>query len=151
VHADRAQLARRALEPDAGEPLDARGLEVEGADCPDDRLLEVADVALHVAAVAVEIEDRVADELARPVVGGLPAAVGLDHLHLGSGGDVQLGALVGAPPERDHRRVLEQDDGVRDGALGDRGRERALEVPRLEIRRAAEVQQVPGRAHVSTA
>ena len=33
---------------------------------------------LHVLAVPVEVEDRVADELARPVVGRLAAAVGLD-------------------------------------------------------------------------
>ena len=47
-------------------------------------------VALHVAPVAVEVEDRVADELAGPVVGGLAAAVGLDDLDLGVLGDVEL-------------------------------------------------------------
>ena len=65
--------------------------EVEGGDRSDDRLLEVAHVALDVAPVAVEVEDRVADELAGPVEGRLAAAVGLDDLDLGPGGDVQLG------------------------------------------------------------
>ncbi len=97
VHADGADLARRRVEPDAGEAFDPRRLEVEGADRADDRLFQVADVALDVAAVPVEVEDRVADELPRSVEGGLAAAVGLDDLDVGVGGDVQLGALVGAP------------------------------------------------------
>src|SRR5207248_9653948 len=37
----------------------------------------------------------------------LAAAVGLDDLDLGAFGHVQL-ARLGAPPERDHRRVLEE-------------------------------------------
>ena len=45
-----------------------------------ERLLEVADVFLHVAAVPVEVEDRIADELSRPVERGLAAAVGLGDL-----------------------------------------------------------------------
>ena len=136
------------LEPDAGEPLDPRRLEPERRERPDDRLLEVAAVALHVAAVPVQVEDRVADELPGPVVRGLPAAVGLDDLDLGVVGHVQL-ALVRAPAERDHGRVLEEDDRVRDRALRDGGRERALQVPRLDVRRRAEVQQVRARASQS--
>ena len=46
----------------------------------DQRLLEVAAVPLHVLAVALQVEDRVADELPRAVVGRLAAAVGLDDL-----------------------------------------------------------------------
>ena len=53
-----------------------------GGERADQRLLEVADVLLHVAAVPLQVEDRVADELARAVKGRLPAAVGLDHLDL---------------------------------------------------------------------
>ena len=66
----------------------------------DQRLLELAAVALHVLAVPLQVEDRVADELPGPVEGRLAAAVGLDDLDLGALRDVQL-ALLGAPPERD--------------------------------------------------
>ena len=79
-----------ALEPDAGQPLDPRRLELERRQRPDQRLLEVAAVLPHVPPVAVQVEDRVADELARAVERGLAAAVGLDDLDLGVRGDVQL-------------------------------------------------------------
>ena len=82
-----------------------------GASVSDQRLLEVAAVALHVLAVPRKVEDRVADELAGPVVGRLAAAVGLDDLDLGALGHVQL-ARLGAAAERDHRRVLEQQHRV---------------------------------------
>ena len=117
-----------------GQPVDPLALEPERRDRADQRLLEVAHVLLHVAAVPLQVEDRVADELARPVEGRLAAAVGLDDLDRGVLGDVELRALVGAPAERHHRRVLEQDHRVRDRALRDRARERALQIPRLLVR-----------------
>jgi len=92
------------------------GLDAERRDGADQRFLEVACVLLDVAAVALQIEDRVADELPRAVEGRLAAAVRLDDLDLRVLGDVQLGVL-GAPPERDNRRVLEEKHRVGDRAL----------------------------------
>ena len=57
---------------------------------PDQRLLEVAAEALHVLAVAREVEDRVADELSGRVVGRLAAAVDLDDRDVGAVGHVHL-------------------------------------------------------------
>ena len=74
---------------------------------------------LHVLPVARQVEDRVADELAGPVVRGLAAAVGLDDLDVGALGHVQL-ARLGASPERDHRRVLEEQHRVGQLAGADR-------------------------------
>ena len=71
------------VEPDAGEPVDPLALEAERRERADQRLLEVAAVPLHVLAVPLQVEDRVADELPGPVEGGLAAAVGLDDLDLG--------------------------------------------------------------------
>jgi hypothetical protein len=68
--------------------------------------------------VPLQVEDRVADELAGSVEGGLAAAVGLDDVDVGFLGDVQL-AFLGAPPRRDRRRMLEQQDRVGDLALRD--------------------------------
>jgi hypothetical protein len=75
--------------------------------------------------VAVEIEDRVADELPRPVEGGLAPSVGLDDLDRRVLRDVQL-LSVRPAAERDHWWVLEHHDRVRDRVLGDRAGERAL-------------------------
>src|SRR5581483_10950242 len=80
VDADRGDLARGALQPDAGEAFDPRRLEPERRESPDDRLLEITAVLLDVLAVPRQVEDRVANELPRAVVGGLAAAVGLDDL-----------------------------------------------------------------------
>ena len=80
------------------------------------------------------------------MVGRAPAAVGLDDVDLGAVGHVHL-ALLGAPPERDRRRMLEEDHGLRHGAPPDRGRERALEIPRLLVGHPPEVHQVRAAAH----
>ena len=113
VDADRRDLPRALTparrHPDAGQALVAHALELERGERPDERLLEVAHVALHVLAVVPEVEDRVADELSRPVERGLAAAVGLDDLDRGVLRDVELALGLGAPPDRDDRRVLEED------------------------------------------
>src|SRR6185312_12060031 len=126
VDADGAELARGPLEPDARQPLDPRRLDAEDRGGADDGLLEIAAIALDVPPVPVEVEDRVADELARPVKRGLAATVGLYHLDLGAVGHVQL-LLVRPPAERDDGRVLDHDHGVGDRALRHGRRYRALE------------------------
>ena len=136
-----AIFLRRLRQPDAGEPVDALALEAQLREREDQRLLELAAVALDVLAVPLQVEDRVADELPGPVEGGLAAAVGLDDLDLRALRDVQL-AFLGAPPGRDRRRVLEQQDRVRDRSLRDRACERALQLPRLGVRDDAEVHHV---------
>ena len=117
-----------------------------GASVAIERLLEVAAVLLHVLPVAGQVEDRVADELSGRVVGRLAAAVGLDELDLRAVGQVQL-ALVGAPAERDDGRMLQEQHRVGQLAGGDARRERALELPGLEVRRHAEVQEEGGPGH----
>jgi len=86
--ADRGDLPWRRVEPDAGEPVDPLPLDADGGQRPDQRLLEVADVALHVASVPVQVEDRVADQLAGAVEGRLAAAIGLDELDVRARGHV---------------------------------------------------------------
>ena len=108
VDADRRDLARRPVSQTPVRPVDPLAGDADGASVADQCLLQVADVALDVAAVPVQVEDRVADELARPMEGRLAAAVGLDDLDVRAGGDVQLGASVGAAAECDDRRMLEK-------------------------------------------
>ena len=97
--------------------------------------------------MAVQVEDRIADELARAVEGRLAAAVGLDDLDVRSVGDVELVRLFGAPAERDHVRVLEEEDGVGARAVADLRRDPPLQVPRLEVRRPAEAEEVRRPRH----
>ena len=127
-------------------------LEAEGLDRADDGLLEVTAVLADVAAVPVQVEDGVADELARSVERGLPAAVGLDHLDLGAGGKMKL-AVFRAPAERDHGRMLEEENRVRPRAREHLGRDRTLEVPGLLVGDAPELQDLSGdhRPHPSKA
>ena len=93
-----AILRGGGFDPDPVSPSIRVASTPNGAERADQRLLEVAAVALHVLAVAPEVEDRVADELAGPVVGGLAAAVGLDDLDLGAVRNVQLALARCAGP-----------------------------------------------------
>ena len=77
------QPALRAPEPEVG------------ADA-DQRLLEVAQVEVQVALVAREREDRVADELARPVVGDVAAALDLEDGDVAGGDDVGAATTAAA-------------------------------------------------------
>src|SRR3954468_14451661 len=105
MHPDRCDLPRRPVEPDAGESLDARRLDAERRHRADDRLLEVAAELLDVLAVALQVEDRVTDELTGAVEGPAAAPVRLDDRDVRVVRDVHL-AVLGAAAERDRGRVL---------------------------------------------
>ena len=132
VDADRRDLPRRPRQPDAGQALDSLAFDAELRQRQDQRLLEVAAVALDVLAVPLQVEDRVADELPGPVVGRLAAAVGLDDVDLGAGRDVQLRSSVRRPIVTvggcSSSRIV---SGI---APGDRRGERALQLPGLLVR-----------------
>ena len=94
-------------------------LHAEGPRRADHRLLEATDVTRHAEPEAVQIDDRVADDLPGPVVRGLPAALGPVDLDAAArellvGRDHARRRRVAA--ERDHRRVLEQEQRVLDRA-----------------------------------
>ncbi len=63
---------------------------------------------MDVAAASGEIDDGIADELAGPVVGHVTAAIDPQD----RGVRLQHVALVSTAPDRDHRRVLDQDEPV---------------------------------------
>src|SRR5207237_2268525 len=109
VDPDRGDLARRMLEPDPGKTVDPRRLDSARSEGDDQRLLEIAAVLLDVLPVPRQVEDRIADELPRAMVGRLAAAVGLDDLDTCILRNVQL-ARFRAPAQRHDRRVLEQED-----------------------------------------
>src|SRR5207244_4180002 len=78
-------------------------------------------VSAVAAGESVEIEDRVGDELSRPVIRNITATVDLEQLNLAA---LQLFLRqqnvfnFGVAAERDHRRMLEQQEHVANlGAL----------------------------------
>ena len=95
----------------------------------DQHPFERADVADDVDGV-VEAEDRVPDELSRPVPGDLAAAVDVDD-----GGPVgRTFVRVGSLARGVHRRVLEEDDGIGRPACDDGSVQGTLLLKGLEIR-----------------
>ena len=62
-----------------------------------------------------EVDERIADELTRAVVGDVTAPVGLVHLHAPAGilrrTQEEMGR-IGTPTEGDHGRMAEQKQGV---------------------------------------
>jgi hypothetical protein len=83
-----------------------------------------------------EAEDRVGHELAGTVVGDLAAALDPDDLDPPSGEFPGIGqdvAVIGVPAERQHGRVLEQEQAVTDRTVGAAPGELLLERPRLAV------------------
>src|SRR5207237_3142018 len=74
------------------------------------------------------------------------AAVGLDDGHARVRRDVHLGGNR-APAERHRRRMLEKEDRLGNRALEDRCRQRALEVPCLDVVDLPEVHHIGFAAH----
>ena len=77
--ADGRELVRRRPRRRSA-PARALGRDAEVGRRPDQHLFEVAHVAVHVAAIRPQIDDRIADELAGTVVGDVAAAARLEQL-----------------------------------------------------------------------
>src|SRR5206468_4220720 len=67
-------------EPHAGAARDAPALEPEARERGDQRVLERTEPAVEIAADAVQVDDRVTDQLAGSVPGDVAAARHLHHL-----------------------------------------------------------------------
>ena len=95
------RLARIALRRDA-----------ESVAAHHDSFLKGAEISMEVLPVAGEIQDRIADQLAGAVPGGLAAATDLDEGSREVGGIAEAGAVRGTADGEDGI-VLEQEEGVR--------------------------------------
>src|SRR5690606_40257809 len=120
---------------------------------PNEGLLDVADVAMEVTPVGLEVEDRVSYELTRPVIGHIAPASGLEarNAHepaLGLVGQYVL--RIRGRAQRDDVRVLAGQELVRDPAgpaLADQGLLLAEGFPVVDRPQPARVQRptvVPG-------
>ena len=104
-----AHLAHLALGyPHARLPLDPARHHVEGGERTDHHFFEPAQIAMQVASFAVEREDRIGDDLSRPMERRVAAAADAEQRHGEPlGGTAQVG-FVAAPPDRVDRRMLDQ-------------------------------------------
>jgi hypothetical protein len=151
AHADRGDLALACPDAAGVRALERAPVDVVLGERGDQRLLERADVAAQVAAASGEVEDRVADELARAVVGRAPAAADLDDLDAAAlvllGRQRQLLVADGARAERDHRLVLEQHDRVGDRLLVSGSGQLLHDGERLPVGSHAELIQIRAASH----
>src|SRR5262245_28021320 len=67
--------------PDAGKAVDS--LRGDAVICSDtnQHFLEIPDVAVYVAAIGFQVDDGIADDLPRSMVGDIAAAAGFEHLN----------------------------------------------------------------------
>ena len=106
---------------------------------------------MHVAAIGIEVDDRIADELTGTVIGDVAAASGFVHLdaargeRVGGGEDVRASA-VAAHAERHHLRMFEQQQRVGNAAGAAFFDQRALQRERVRVRHAPETPNVEQRA-----
>src|SRR5699024_5947752 len=124
----RLSADRPGRQPHPRAPLDTTAPDADPLADLDERLLEAADVVDHIDGVG-QADNRITDELARPVTGDLAAAVDV------ADGCAVRGLLLraGPPACRVDGRVFEQQEAVRRRAAGPVVDVCALAVPRFEV------------------
>jgi hypothetical protein len=131
-------------DPYAGESLDAVSRDPVVGSRPDKDFLEIADVLVNVAAIWFQVDNRVADNLSRTMVGNVAAAPGLMHLdaarskRFGGRQDVRAPA-VAADAEREDVRMFDENELIVDPIAAPLIDERALQFERLRVRHASEL------------
>jgi hypothetical protein len=115
-------------DPDTGPPVDPAARYAEFMEDIDEQRLEAAHVAHDVDRLG-QPQDRVADQLARPVPGDLATPVDVDHGR-SVGGSLRR---IRSTPRGEDRLVLEQDEGLGGVARDDSVVEAALERPGVGV------------------
>ena len=107
------------LDPDAGFAGDTKGRDAEVRGSTNHGFFERADVPVHVAADAIEIEDGVTDDLAGPMIGDIAAAVRFPEFDAFLAQDVFRREQIfrtGVATERKHVGVLAEEQNIVNGA-----------------------------------
>ncbi len=116
ANADGGELA--VFHPDAGKAIAATGVHAEVVAGADEGVFEFAQVIMEVAATGIEVEDRVADELAGAVISRLAATVGFVK-RVRKGGGIAEGRLVAQATDGVNGLVFEQENRVAAAAIKD--------------------------------
>jgi hypothetical protein len=116
-------------DPDPGESLNAACRDAETGRRANHDFFKVANVSMNVAAIRIEIDDWIADNLTGAVIRDVASTSGLDDVdpscseHVGRRQDVRSTELA-LDAERNDRRMLEQQEQVAHAAratLRDKG------------------------------
>ncbi len=131
ANADRRDLVlrERPTHPDAASPFHLIAVDPERTQDLDQETLKSSHVGDDIDGLD-EADDRVADELARPVPGDLATSIHVDH------GCAVLRSLLrlGSFARGVHRLVFEKDQGVRARAVDHLGVDGTLQRPPVEVR-----------------
>jgi hypothetical protein len=101
--------------PDARRTRGAAGLDSEVARRADENFFERSHVPGNIAPVLGEVENRVADQLARPMVGDVAATIDVKYLGAARGEELSGNQHIlgpGVAPQRVDVRVLEEEKRV---------------------------------------
>lgn len=107
--------------------------------------LQFAQVRAEVLAPTLQVDQRVAHQLAGPVVGRGSASVAGDNIYSSVcefGGGRQHVCGRGAASQGDHRRMLHEQQGIAPGAGGDFAHPAPLEIQRLAIVQKSQIVNV---------
>lgn len=116
-HPDSCQFV--VADPHAGEPRQPVRRNPESRDGLDQHRFQVANVAMDVASIGPKIEDRVPDQLTRPVIGDVASSARFNYLNALSFERVRrrdnVSAIVTSlHAERDDSRMFEEKQLIRD-------------------------------------
>lgn len=103
-------------DPDSGIPRHAAAFHAETGKQLNHRLFKIPEEKVDILPVGSEIEDRVSDQLARPVVSDIPSSVCVNQFDSRLLHFLRLheeGILPAGSPKRDHGVVLKEEEGVR--------------------------------------
>src|SRR5688500_18165402 len=141
AHTDRTYLF--GTNPCARAPCHPAGLDTEVAAGPEHDIFQIAHVLVHVTAIGMEIEDRIANELTGTMIGDVAAPPGLMKFDVPRREqlrrrDQMRTCGVRFDAERDDMRMFEQKEEVGDTAGATFLDERSLHVARDRIRNHAQ-------------
>jgi hypothetical protein len=97
-------------DPDSGQAVNPSGFYAKIGRRPDENFLQIADIFPDVASIRRQLDYRIADKLARSVIGHIPAATGFKQLDPESSPHPFVGKDIGpvrGAPKRDYMRMLE--------------------------------------------
>src|SRR6266576_2168754 len=135
VNPDARDLPAPPPGPYAGVTRVPPGGNAQAGERVDQRLLQGAEIPVEIRLVAGQVDDRVADQLTRPVEGHVAAALDLEDLDAVAVDEV---VRVCVAAQRHHRGMLEQEQHVvRQAAVDPRLGEGALPLERFGVRHGA--------------
>lgn len=125
----RPKCRRFEIDPKPNLPIDEPAIEAEVSEDAAHRLSQIGNVASHVAAIGLEIEDGVANELPWCVQGDVTAAFDFDEVYaqrLECLSRSKQVARFGAAPERNDGLMFDEQNGIRNLSVLPGGKEAAL-------------------------